>query len=871
MATALAPAPVPSNAVAAYLGPPSKYAYRKAVGLSPDDALRSVELAEAALHFGSTQTPDEARYAHRRALELMPSDLPLHYKVWELLIATRRHAEAEASYRAVCERNACSPHNGPYHACVLTSAALHPRTTRPPLPNPTPSPPPVEEPSEPPPPPPDRQLLDRRRAAAWSHIITLPQPATPPELAGARRAAFRAFNPAIVALPAPDEEEGAAPASGANATAVSRAAAADDGAKRYVVFFRYSNVRSLWSVTPPRAWQRVLWSEWREALSPAATSPPPASTAHEAGAVATPAEEEEEEAHAELSSVMEHVRSVAAGVPAPERWRSMMESAEMETAERGRGAGGRRAEGESTPMAEDEAAAEAEAEAEGSLEIYDVEVDEASGVELALPSERADELARVFSSAADADEGDDEPVHGLSLVGYMLVELTPGGALSRVGDVRWLSLARPFAACARCEPGWAELPPAACDVAARHPAASALLLVALGIGGLHQLLSGLKRLARLRSAGGRLSLARGLMMLCAAMSARVCSVSSNGVCRASAGGEADGTERGGPNAPATAAAPNATPAAAAPPLPAAGAPSLNTSRGPDAAARASRNESGGSVDGRAAAGARMEYDGYEDARVIVHGGRIRLLASHEDCDGRRRLVLLELGGEAERGTLAQRGTWVLRVEGAGGGGGGGGGGDAIELQDDEKNWVPFVVGGVLHLSYSLQPHVVLRCAWTGGACHAVASTTSDFIAMYSTLHQHLRGGTPYASLRDGSRLSALHVKDTAHAPALYGTIFFIAEEGRPFRILSLSPKLCFSTRSLELAISARCALQYVTGLEIDEASNLALISYGELDFQMKLAALPLDAVVSLARTHVIDVEDGHTVSESLRSYDPYVS
>ena len=143
--------------------------------------------------------------------------------------------------------------------------------------------------------------------------------------------------------------------------------------------------------------------------------------------------------------------------------------------------------------------------------------------------------------------------------------------------------------------------------------------------------------------------------------------------------------------------------------------------------------------------------------------------------------------------------------------------------------------------------------------------------MYSTLHQHLRGGTPYASLRDGSRLSALHVKDTAHAPALYGTIFFVAEEGRPFRILSLSPKLCFSTRSLELAISARCALQYVTGLEIDESANLALISYGELDFQMKLAALPLDAVVSLARTHVIDVEDGHTVSESLRSYDPYVS
>ena len=38
----------------------------------------------------------------------------------------------------------------------------------------------------------------------------------------------------------------------------------------------------------------------------------------------------------------------------------------------------------------------------------------------------------------------------------------------------------------------------------------------------------------------------------------------------------------------------------------------------------------------------------------------------------------------------------------------------LELNDNEKNWSPFVVDGVLHLSYSLQPHIVLRCQWSSG-------------------------------------------------------------------------------------------------------------------------------------------------------------
>jgi hypothetical protein len=154
---------------------------------------------------------------------------------------------------------------------------------------------------------------------------------------------------------------------------------------------------------------------------------------------------------------------------------------------------------------------------------------------------------------------------------------------------------------------------------------------------------------------------------------------------------------------------------------------------------------------------------------------------------------------------------------------------------------------------------------SGGACLLVHNTSSDFLATYATLHQQMRGGTPYARLRGGARLAAMHVKDTAHSPALYGTYFYLIEPSAPFRLTSVSPKVCFSDRRLELSSSARCALQYVTGLVVDEEANLALVSYGEMDLAMRVAALPLDRVLALARTHAID-EEGNTVSECAQPF-----
>ena len=227
-----------SKAVGPYLGPP--YDGR---GVEPD-VMRQIEEAELALQFGRMVT--SAASGHQEALRKRPGDLPLHYKVWQLLIATYREGEAQASYVATCS-SICDPTVAAYHACVKTSAALgHARmplfvggkggshgggggddgtaatvatasttTTTTTTTTATPT-------------------------LAASHTIEIPQPETPDSLAAHVAAApsrpFIAFNPAIVKLP---RSRRMLPFGGRRTTS---------GRSRYLVFFRYSNVTL--SLTP---------------------------------------------------------------------------------------------------------------------------------------------------------------------------------------------------------------------------------------------------------------------------------------------------------------------------------------------------------------------------------------------------------------------------------------------------------------------------------------------------------------------------------------------------------------------------------------------------------------------------------------------
>ena len=55
--------------------------------------------AKTSLHFRGTVP---VHHDYDAVLRRMPGELALHYKVWELLLATQRHDEAHASYRRSC-------------------------------------------------------------------------------------------------------------------------------------------------------------------------------------------------------------------------------------------------------------------------------------------------------------------------------------------------------------------------------------------------------------------------------------------------------------------------------------------------------------------------------------------------------------------------------------------------------------------------------------------------------------------------------------------------------------------------------------------------------------------------------------------------
>ena len=97
-------------------------------------------------------------------------------------------------------------------------------------------------------------------------------------------------------------------------------------------------------------------------------------------------------------------------------------------------------------------------------------------------------------------------------------------------------------------------------------------------------------------------------------------------------------------------------------------------------------------------------------------------------------------------------------------------------------------------------------------------------------------------LADGSLLGAMHVKDGAHAPALYP---ISTVDGTPPRVRSLSPSS--ASRAARRAAARRRARQYAVGLE----AGVALVSLGEMDRRMKVAALPPRAFLALARTHML--------------------
>jgi len=301
---------------------------------------------------------------------------------------------------------------------------------------------------------------------------------------------------------------------------------------------------------------------------------------------------------------------------------------------------------------------------EDELQIFDVE-EAPDGTPLILPATEQwinDQAMALGASGVGAVRG------GFSAVGYFTVERQRRTGEIRLGFVSWLNLSAPFPPCECEEHLWSDLSPAICRLAAGAPRLSSSLIFGCFAAGVAQLLCALRRTrAHRRLARGRLL--RALLLLGAAMPITNCrSVAAFERCRSADGGDEQGGGRHGQGGGNTTTSSGSVSGAVRVGRAVGGGSNQTRSRsahGPDVRAADAANVRANFEDfppptpappAPAPAAPRrhvIEYDGYEDARVLVHRGTLYLVANHEDCRGRRRLCLLRLAGDAASGTLRQ--------------------------------------------------------------------------------------------------------------------------------------------------------------------------------------------------------------------------
>lgn len=147
----------------------------------------------------------------------------------------------------------------------------------------------------------------------------------------------------------------------------------------------------------------------------------------------------------------------------------------------------------------------------------------------------------------------------------------------------------------------------------------------------------------------------------------------------------------------------------------------------------------------------------------------------------------------------------------------------------EKNWIPFVSQGRVLLSYSLEPHVVLRCRPTSGACEEAHRTSNAPLwnRRIHTGHHGLSGGTPCVQI-GAMQVCVAHYRWPAGTMRVKGVkywhVMYSFASTPPFAVVNVSRPFRFGALFDEP--QGRDRTQYAAGLVVDDERQLLTISYG---------------------------------------------
>lgn len=159
----------------------------------------------------------------------------------------------------------------------------------------------------------------------------------------------------------------------------------------------------------------------------------------------------------------------------------------------------------------------------------------------------------------------------------------------------------------------------------------------------------------------------------------------------------------------------------------------------------------------------------------------------------------------------------------------------------EKNWSPFVFQDELYVTYTIEPHVVLKVDIDTGLCHTLATTD------YSTRWQfgELRGGTPAIETEEGF-LSIFHsnylVEENFLNPGTLPVYFagaYLFRKEPPFDMIKMSP-VPFATESFYGKTNKKKVI-FPTGIIIE--NNQVHFALGNSDKRIEICTMPLNSLI----------------------------
>jgi predicted GH43/DUF377 family glycosyl hydrolase len=231
-------------------------------------------------------------------------------------------------------------------------------------------------------------------------------------------------------------------------------------------------------------------------------------------------------------------------------------------------------------------------------------------------------------------------------------------------------------------------------------------------------------------------------------------------------------------------------------------------------------------------------EGFEDARAFVFRHHVWLLTTSFDTTCTNKMHLIELDVR-DVTSLGPSGKERLRPR------------SIVELTPDsrvcpekiltrQKNWAPFVHHNELFMTYSVEPHVVLRCDVRTGLCELFSKSEAPR-GMFPV--SELRGSSN-AQLVKGTKMGDVYVS-FIHAThgLLYTTYVYAFKAHPPFKVVAAGEKPIHWTRQgAELPyVEFTCGFAIVQHMGRD----FWVVSFGQNDAEPYIAMMTQEHGLSL--------------------------